>query len=113
MFPLPVSGQSLGLGILLAELLLALFDPALGLPGLSAACRALVEHGMSGWFQMGHACHVGGVLAGWLFGRWLMRSRVTLDHLRRARAAGGELISRAVRTVCRRVLLLVVAEENH
>lgn len=30
-----------------------------------------------------------------------------------ARAAGGELISRAVRTVCRRVLLLVVAEENH
>ena len=28
-------------------------------------------------------------------------------------AAGGELISRAVRTVCRRVLLLVVAEENH
>ena len=86
MFPLPVSGQSLGLGILLAELLLALIDPALGLPGWSAAGRALVEHGMSGWFQMGHACHFGGALAGWLFGRWLMRSRVTLDHLRRARA---------------------------
>ena len=86
MFPLPVSGKSLGLGILLAELVLALIDPALGFPGLSAAGRALVEHGMAGWFQMGHACHFGGGLAGWLYGRWLLRSRVTLDRLRRERA---------------------------
>lgn len=86
MLPLPVSGWSLGLGIMLAELGFALIDPALGLPGLSAAGRMLAAHGMAGWFQMGHACHVGGGLAGWLYGRWLLRSRVTLEELRRDRA---------------------------
>ena len=35
MMPLPVSGKSLGLGILMAELVLALADPALGVPGFS------------------------------------------------------------------------------
>lgn len=86
MFPLPVSGKSLGLGILMAELILALIDPALGLPGFSVAGRGLVNHGMGSWFQMGHACHFGGGLAGWLYGRWLLRPRITLDRLRRERA---------------------------
>jgi membrane associated rhomboid family serine protease len=86
MFPLPVSGKSLGLGILLAELVLALIDPALGVPGLSGAGRALERYGMGSCFQMGHACHFGGGVAGWLFGRWLLRPRITLDRLRRDRA---------------------------
>ena len=86
MLPLPVSAKSLGLGIMLAELVLALIDPALGLPGWSVAGRTLSAHGMGGWFQMGHACHVGGGLAGWLYGRWMLRSRVTLNDLRRDRA---------------------------
>lgn len=86
MFPLPVSGKSLGTGILLAALMLALMDPALGLPGFSVAGRMLADHGTGAWFRMGHACHFGGGLAGWLYGRWLLRSRVTLDHLRRDRA---------------------------
>jgi len=86
MFPLPVSGKSLGIGIMLAALAMALIDPALNVPGLAAAGSLLAGHGMGAWFHMGHACHFGGGLAGWLYGRWLLRSRVTLAHLRRERA---------------------------
>ena len=86
MFPLPISGKSLGLGILIAELALALIDPALGLPGFSSVGKLLVSNGMGSWFQMGHACHFGGGLAGWACGRWMLRPRVTLDRLRRDRA---------------------------
>lgn len=92
MFPLGVSGKSLGLGILMAELLLAVINPALGIPGFSAVGGMLVDHGMGSWFQMGHACHLGGGLAGWIYGRWILRPRVTLERLRRERArreAGG------------------------
>lgn len=85
MMPLPVSGKSLGLGIMAAELILALADPSLAIPGFSVLGASLVEHGMGGWFRMGHACHVGGGVAGWLFGRWLLRPRITLDRLRRER----------------------------
>jgi membrane associated rhomboid family serine protease len=86
MFPLPVSGRSLGLGILLAELILALINPALGLPGFSLIGRSLAGNGMASWFQIGHACHFGGGLAGWVYGRWMLRPRVTLERLRRDRA---------------------------
>jgi membrane associated rhomboid family serine protease len=86
MFPLPVSGRNLGMGILIAALVLALANPSLGVPGLSAVGRMLVNHGMGGWFQMGHACHFGGGLAGWSYGRWILRPRVSLESLRRDRA---------------------------
>jgi membrane associated rhomboid family serine protease len=86
MFPLLVSGRSLGLGILFAELFLALINPALGLPGFARIGGMLVDQGMGSWFQMGHACHLGGGLAGWAYGRWLLRPRVTLERLRRERA---------------------------
>jgi membrane associated rhomboid family serine protease len=85
MMPLPVSGKSLGRGILAAELILALSDPAVGLPGFSKLGEVLVGHGLGGWFQIGHACHFGGGLAGWIFGRWLLRPRITLKGLRRDR----------------------------
>lgn len=85
MMPIPVSGRSLGAGLVLAALILALINPDLGLPGFSALGRALVDHGMGSWFQVGHACHLGGGLAGWLYGRWILRPRVTLARLRRDR----------------------------
>ena len=81
MLPLPVSARSLGLGVMAAALLLALMNPALGLPGLSTLGRMLGGD----WFQIGHACHVGGGLAGWLLGRWILRPRVSLASLRRDR----------------------------
>ncbi len=85
MAPLPVSGRSLGLGILLAAGILALVDPAAGIPGFRDVGRWIGERGWSAWFQMGHACHFGGGLAGWGAGRYLLRSRVTLESLRRNR----------------------------
>jgi membrane associated rhomboid family serine protease len=86
MFPLPISGKSLGLGILIAELMLAMIDPALGLPGFAAIGKIVVSNGFGSWFEMGHACHFGGGLAGWACGRWMLRPRVSLDRLRRDRA---------------------------
>ena len=85
MMPIPISGKSLGLGILTTELFLALIDPSLGLPGISALGNWLASHGMASGFQLGHACHFGGGLAGWLLGKWLLRPRVTLKRLRRDR----------------------------
>ena len=85
MMPLPVSGRSLGLGVLAGELILALADPALGVPVLWNMGNWLVGHGLGHWFQMGHACHFGGGVAGWLFGRWLLRPRINLERLRRDR----------------------------
>jgi len=85
MMPLPVSGQNLGRGILLSSLFLTLVNPALGIPGLSSLGRELVIYGMSSLFQMGHACHFGGGVTGWLIGRWLLRPRVSLAGLRRER----------------------------
>ena len=86
MMPLPVSGKSLGLGILIAELLLALLNPGLGLPGFAMIGKFLVSLGAGSWFEMGHACHFGGGIAGWAFGRWLLRPRITLQRLRRERS---------------------------
>jgi len=85
MMPLPVSGKSLGLGILFAELFLALVDPGLRLPGFEIFGKFLVSHGMGSWFELGHACHFGGGIGGWLLGRWLLRPRITLERLRRDR----------------------------
>jgi membrane associated rhomboid family serine protease len=85
MMPIPISGKSLGLGILTAELILALIDPGLGIPGLSKLGTWLVDHGQRAWFQLGHACHFGGGLAGWMLGKWLLRPRITLKRLRRDR----------------------------
>ena len=82
MLPLPVSARSLGLGVMTAALLLALTNPVLGVPGWSTLGRMLG----AAWFQIGHACHFGGGMAGWLLGRWILRPRVSLASLRRDRA---------------------------
>ena len=86
MLPLPVSGRSLGMGILLGELLLALANPKLGLPGFAHLGHALVAHGLASWFVIGHACHVGGGVAGSLYALWWLRPRPTLERLRLERA---------------------------
>jgi len=85
MWPLPVRGRSLGFGLLAAEGILALIDPGLGLPWLSEAGQWISRHGGASWFQIAHGCHFGGGLAGVLYGRWMLRNRITLESLRRAR----------------------------
>lgn len=85
MFPLPVSGRSLGVGILIGEWLLAMINPDLGLPGFRRIGEAMCARGMGEWFLLGHACHFGGGLAGVAFARWVLRPRITLARLRRDR----------------------------
>lgn len=85
MLPVFVSGRSLGFAILSIELVSALMNPAMGIPGFSKMGRMVVDHGYGEWFLMGHACHFGGGLAGWAYGRWLLRPRITLKRLRRDR----------------------------
>jgi membrane associated rhomboid family serine protease len=82
MAPLPVSGRSLGLGILVTELFLSLVHPGLLIPGLSQIGTWMEGRGLSGLYDIGHACHFGGGLAGWIYGRWLLRPRITLKRLR-------------------------------
>jgi hypothetical protein len=52
---------------------------------MSALGRALQQAGCGDWFRMGHACHLGGALAGWAQARWLLRRRVTLSDLQKQR----------------------------
>ena len=85
MMPLPVSGKSLGLGLIVASLLLTVANLALSLPEFSHWGKLLKDYGFGDILKMGHACHLGGALAGWFYGRWLLRPRVTLDRLRAER----------------------------
>lgn len=77
MWPVPVSAKNLGIGLLVAAGMLAVAAP--WMPG--------------GPLRIGHACHFGGALGGWLMARHLLRPRVTLAALRKERArresAGG------------------------
>lgn len=93
MMPLPISGRSLGFGILASELLISLINPAAGVPFFSEVGRAMSGYGLGSWFEMGHACHFGGGLAGLACGRWILRPRVTLKRLhaeRKRREADGD-----------------------
>lgn len=85
MWPIPVSGRNLGRGILLGELVFALINPQLHLPGFFRLGEALVRHGFESWFAVGHACHLAGGVAGWLIARAVLRPRVDLETLRQRR----------------------------
>ena len=69
---LPVSGKNLGLGLIIAELLLWFMHPGLGLPVFSNLGELLVTWGGPGLFRISHACHLGGALAGYLLARRLL-----------------------------------------
>jgi membrane associated rhomboid family serine protease len=92
--PLGISARNLGRGVLIGELLLALVDPALGMPVFSPIGELLVDQGFASLFQLGHACHFGGGLAGICWARKFRGPRLTLkklrlDRERRERAEGG------------------------
>lgn len=87
-WPLPLRARSLGIGLLAAEGILALIDPALGIPYLSQVGKIIVHYGGGPWFEIAHACHFGGGLAGWFYARWFLRNRTTQKSLRRARERG-------------------------
>ena len=80
--PLGISARNLGRGVLVGELLLALVDPALGLPIVSRIGGTLVDQGFASVFQLGHACHFGGGLMGLLIARRWRSPRLTREKLR-------------------------------
>ncbi|MDP0491019.1 MAG: rhomboid family intramembrane serine protease [Verrucomicrobiota bacterium JB023] len=86
MAPLPVSAKNLRNGFLIASLLLLMLRPELRIPGFHQFGQYLIDTGGSSLFQMGHACHLGGALAGWLSVRKYLRRPITLAQLQRERA---------------------------
>jgi membrane associated rhomboid family serine protease len=83
---LPISARSLGLGLLIGSALLALADPAPGWPGLGWLGRLANHTGLGPLPTVGHACHLGGGLAGWLAARRILRRLApTKESLARAR----------------------------
>ena len=80
--PLGVSARNLGRGLLIGELLLALADPMLDMPGFSLLGGWLVDQGFASVFQLGHACHFGGGLMGMLCARKWRGPRLTREKLR-------------------------------
>ena len=66
---IPLSGKNLGLGIVIGEALLWLMHPDFGLPVLSLLGEQMVAWGGAELFEISHACHLGGALAGWCLAR--------------------------------------------
>ena len=85
-WPFPVRGKNFALGVMLAALLLYLFTPTLGIPGFAEVGRIAVGTGLGDLFQMAHACHFGGGLAGFLVMRRFLKKPVTLAQLQKERA---------------------------
>lgn len=83
--PFFLSGKSIGIAIILANLALTLLNPDLPTGPLARWGRQLVDSGLHGLFQVSHACHLGGALAGYICGKYLLRPRVNLVSLKRAR----------------------------
>ena len=86
MAPLPLSAKNLGAGVLLGSLFLSLFQPGLHLPFFAEIGRTGSRIFGEDLFQVGHACHLGGALSGWLHGHWMLRRRIDLNGLRADRA---------------------------
>lgn len=86
MWPIPVSARALGIGVMTAELILAIVDVNPDIPGFAAVADVFSQMGLTGGrHHIGHACHFGGGFAGFLIGVWLLRPRVIIATLRRDR----------------------------
>lgn len=83
--PLFLSGKSLGAALILANLILALSHPHLPTGPFARFGRHLTTHGFADLFLVSHTCHLGGSIAGYLFGKYLLRPRVSLASLKRER----------------------------
>lgn len=68
----PVSGKNLGLGIVIAEALMWLMHPGLGLPVFSGIGEQMVVWGGGALFKISHGCHLGGAMAGWWIARGVL-----------------------------------------
>jgi membrane associated rhomboid family serine protease len=85
MIPIPVKAKNMAIGILVASLILCLAHPGLSIPFFRSINEWLEQSQMSSVFQVAHACHLGGGLAGlWLSSR-IMGKMISLEDLKRSR----------------------------
>lgn len=84
-FPLFLSGKAIGAGLILASLILSLSNPDLPTGPFAKFGIYLTEHGLGELFRISHPCHLGGSIAGFITGKYLLRPRVTLASLQRKR----------------------------
>ena len=85
MFPLPLAAGNVGLGVMISFLLLMLLDPDASIPFLADWGNSLAQMFGKDLFRIGHACHFGGALFGFLLGRWVLRKPITLAELQKQR----------------------------
>lgn len=79
------TGRLLGLAAIASSLILALLNPNLP-TGFLAELGSSLETAISAdLFKISHACHFGGALVGLIYGKWLLRPRISLAKLRKAR----------------------------
>ncbi len=90
MFPLPIRAHNLRNGFLLATSILLLMLPTLGIPIFGHLGEIIAKRGGENLFRIGHACHLGGALAGILAMQKYYRKPITLAQLKRERAAREE-----------------------
>lgn len=83
--PLFLSGRSIGIAIIISNLVLTILNPDLPTGILAGWGKRLADSGLHSLFQVSHACHLGGSLAGFIVGKYLLRPRVSLASLKRAR----------------------------
>ena len=89
MFPLPIRARNLRNGIILGTVILLLMIPSLGVPVFGDLGERLAGRGPE-WeslFMIGHACHLGGALAGIYAMRRYFRKPITLAQLQQERAS--------------------------
>ena len=87
MFPLPVRALNLRNGVILGTIILLLMIPSLNIPIFGEMGTILIALGGESLFQIGHACHLGGAIAGMLAMRRHFSKPITLADLKRERAA--------------------------
>jgi len=85
MFPLPIKGKSLGLGVMVASVVLLLITPWFEIPYFESVGIWLWERGWGSIFRVSHACHLGGGLAGMVMAARVFGRKVTSESLRRER----------------------------
>ena len=87
MFPLPVRARNLRNGVILGTVILLLMIPSLKIPVFGEMGAILVRLSGESLFRIGHACHLGGAIAGMLAMRKYFSKPITLAELKRERAA--------------------------
>lgn len=87
MFPLPLRARNLRNGILIGTVVMLLMLPSLGIPILGDLGQRVIDSGGKGLLHIGHACHLGGAIAGMIAIRKYFRKPITLAQLKSERAA--------------------------